>query len=335
MENKDDIEQEAIARELIERAEAVKLGIHSFIVVLINTIKKQRDKASILGISTFNSQTLIPELEEYLTRIEQSIEETKQKVAKNQSGVEYEKLLTLLENYKLAGKILLGELDRLSSYQENSKKDLKRTLDSKVQNIIYKTEYDRLSKEKRFLIYKPETFMDRILGKTRLREARIRNIDARMKRAEARKKTVNPIRRVEDMLKDLYEYVEDFNNGILTEEMQRIEAAIRKNFDRVKPRNEIMSEEADNHKRGLQVSTVKRRKLFWLKNWREAKRLDEETNELNQEEQGVSSNKEENYHQKLTEIYGEIKKTLSCIESLVASKEGELTIERSAVVPEQ
>lgn len=339
MRSKVGIEQEPISVTLIKEAEAVSTGVKFFILALIKNIERQRNKASKFGIKTFNFQTLTPKLEECLENIQQSIEEMKQKVKGNQLGSEDKDLLTLQKNYECAKKETMRLSDLLVDYNENSKKDLKRTLDTKVQEMIYKTECDKLRGERKFLIFKPESFMDRILGRTRLRDARIRNIDVRIKRAEARKKIVNSIRRVEEMLKDMYTCVDDCNNGVLTDEMQEIEDAIRQIFDRVKTREEIMSEKVDNARKGLQVTTNKRKNLSWMKNWKEARRLDKETDELEQENQNITDNRadEENPYGILTQIYNEINTRLGNIEKLIAvrGRESELKIDKSLKILEQ
>lgn len=321
-------------KELLEIIKVVEFHVENIIKILKLRIERQRERANVLGIKKiFDSQELLPDLEDDLTQIKQSMGKMKKRIEAEQLNDAEQELASILEKYKQASKKIEKDLyDCLESYHEFSKKDLRIALDTMVREAVYKIEYDRLSKEKKFLTFKPYTLIDRLLGELRMRKAKVGNLAARIKRAEIKRKKVSSTRRVEDMLRDMYECAEEYNDGLLTDEMQRIENGIRQIFKDVLPRKKMMTT-----KKGSQSLVVSQKKelALWARKRKEANKLDEETKRIEaQNEENEKDTQEESPAKMLTQAYAQIKSLLNEINILVQGEERERSTHRKPPEPE-
>lgn len=338
--------QQAILDRLYEKIEELKnitnqdstfirQSLLNNIANIIQRIYKYRDMSKNLGIQTFNSQVLEYELND---RVGQIGEELKKKIAEKDPDMEYELLGELVKRYGNAKEMLVEFPDLLQGYDENSMLDIKINLNRKIQEMIYRTKINRLNYERNSALSEKDTFLNRILGKTKLKQARIRNAETKMKCANFVRKCANPQNSVKKMLYEMYECAYQYNNGMLTKEMIETERAIRSVFGNL-PTPQILEEtvlgRAKDQNQSLQMVT-KTSKIFNLSyNRQQTEMLDKETQMLDKELHTAKQQYQQTQGQvvtnNLTNIYCKYNNILNSIHTLVRieEKESQLSVNRN------
>lgn len=286
---------------------------------LFKTINKYRNISNTLGIETFNSQNLEYDIQARLGYITDGL---KEEVVEQNPNIEYGKLEDRLQNYEGAKDLLQEMPELLKSYDENSMADLKTNLNQKVQGIIYKTTFNRLNTEKQTALLQKDTFLNKLLGKTALKEAQIKNIEAKMEYAR-RKAEVSKTNRVREMLSEMYECAYKFNGGNLTPEMIEIEENIRKVFSNLPAKTSFEEQALSNQASELPVIVPKTKPFNWLRNGQEVKRLNNETLGINEEIENINVPVKQviNQNSNLTSIYSQYNSILEEVRGLVSIKD--------------
>lgn len=289
---------------------------------IIQHIHKYRDISNTLGIQTFNSQELEYELND---RVEQIGEELKKKITANDPNIEFELLGELAKRYGNAKQAISGISSFIQEYDENSMLDIKINLNRKIQEMIYRAKIYRLNSEKEVVLSNKATFLSKIFGSTKLKQAKVRNIETKMNYAAFVRDGANLQNSEKEMLYEIYECAYQYNGGVLTEEMLQIERAIRSIFGNL-PTQESIQETVlstlNIQNQGLQIPS-KISKIFNLfHNRRQTEALNNETqiieNELQlaaQSSQNVQT--QDQAIRNLTNIYSKYNSILNNVHTLV------------------
>lgn len=97
------MDNEEMKKELLEIIKVVEFHVENIINILKLRIKRER--VNLLGIKKiFNYQELLPELEDYLTQIKQSMGKMKKRIEAEQLNDAEQELASTLEKYKQASK---------------------------------------------------------------------------------------------------------------------------------------------------------------------------------------------------------------------------------------
>ncbi len=313
------LEQAVRQLELIveQKGEEIQGNTQSNVKSIVHTIQKYRNMANVLGIQTWNTQNLEQQLQEKMKKItagvqtkndKQQIEETYQNLSDR--GLHYEKAQELVKT--------MPEMQK--SYEETSWLELKEVLNDKVQKMIYQTTCTRLNEQKKLAISQKDNFLNKLLGQTPLKYAKVENIEAQMRYAAKKMQIANPQNSVRQMLADMYQCAYDINGGKLTPQMVQMERAMRSIFSNIPTQEELIQRASAKQKRGLPAKT--RKGLFsWVRNRQEAKRLDKETVMLNQQTNQIKGKPKMTASAKLTNLYGQYNQMLEKIGQAVTLPE--------------
>lgn len=293
---------------------------------LVGIVDKYRNISNTLGIKTFNSQNLEYDVN---SRKEDITEQLQKEVIEQDDNIRYGILLEMIQKHDNAQGLLQEMPELLKSYDENSMQDLKINLNKKVQDIIYRTASYRLNYEKQMQISQKDNLVSKLLGKTALKEAKIRNLEAKINYAGKIRETQNPSNSVRKMLYQMYECAYKYNGGNLTQEMIETEQSIRKVFSNLPDQNNLIEDALNTQLIGLPATTGKRGLFSWMKNGQEAKRLNGETLAINQEMQGmnISSNQMSDTNKTLTNLYSRFNNILENTRQLVSVKDRQQEIQ--------
>ena len=313
-------EVQNLKQNLGKSAEIIENGVQTNIGKLVKNIKWFRNASKTLGINTFNSQDLEGDLLQRVNNISEGLQE---EVIAEDKDKEYGIVAEKISKYDYAKDLLQEMPELLQSYNENSTIDLKNNLNEKVQGIIFETVCNNINNQKKILLSQKDTFLNRILGKTALKQAKLNNLDAKMNSEVENIKDNNPSNSVSKMLANMYECAYNYNGGNLTQKMQETEEAIRKVFNNLPSKEDLI--ENSNYSQVKDLMNVERKKgLFsFIGNIQEAKRLKEETSQLenNTEKKKKSSIKNTNIaingSAKLTSIYSKFNNVLDRVCSFV------------------
>lgn len=289
---------------------------------IIQHIHKYRDISNALGIQTFNSQALEYELND---RVEQIGEELKKKITANDPNIEFELLGELAKRYGNAKQEISGISSFIQEYDENSMLDIKINLNRKIQEMIYRAKIYRLNSEKEVVLSNKATFLSKIFGSTKLKQAKVRNIETKMNYAAFVREGANPQNSEKEMLYEIYECAYQYNGGVLTEEMLQIERAIRSIFGNL-PTQESIQETVlstlNIQNQGLQIPS-KISKIFNLfHNRRQTEALNNETQIIENELQlavqpSQNGQTQDQTIRNLTNIYSKYNSILNNVHTLV------------------
>lgn len=291
---------------------------------IIQHIHKYRDISNALGIQTFNSQALEGELND---RVEQIGEELKKKIIANDPNIEFELLGELSKKYGNAKEMLVEFPDFLQGYDENSVLDIKINLNRKIQEMIYRIKVDKLNYERNSALSEKDTFLNKILGRTKLKQAKVRNAETKMNYAAFTRECANQQNSEEEMLYEIYECAYQYNGGTLTEEMLQTEGAIRSVFGNL-PTVQMLQEKAlstlNIQSQGLQLPSKVGRIFSVFSNRKQIEQLNNETQIIKNELQLLVQQPRENSQtqgqvitKNLTNIYSKYNSILNNIYTLV------------------
>lgn len=170
----------------------------------------------------------------------------------------------------------------LEKFDEEGFKEIKYNLNRNVQELIYKQEMRKLQMEKDETLQEKQSIFEKIFVGSKLKDAKLQNIESKMQLARREKEIRNPDNRVREMLQDIYNCAYKNFNGQLTLEMEEIVRSIRKNFQNI-PTEPALRENAikANEVKALIVVENKKRDIF-KKN--EIKDIQAETDKLNSKE---------------------------------------------------
>ena len=295
---------------------------------IIQNIHKYRDISNALGIHTFNSQALEYELND---RVEQIGEELK-KIVANEPNIEFELLGELAKRYGNAKQEISGISNFIQEYDENSMLDIKISLNRKIQEMIYRVKIGRLNFEKDSISNK-DTFLGKIFGSTKLKQAKIRNVETKMSYAAFVREGANPQNSEEEMLYEVYECAYQYNGGALTEEMLQTERAIRSIFRNL-PTSQMLQERVlstlNIQNQGLQIPSKISKIFNVFHNRRQTEALNNETqiieNELHLIGQQTIQNGQTQGQvitRNLTNIYSKYNNALNNVYTLVKIEDRE------------
>lgn len=287
---------------------------------IIQHIHKYRDISNTLGIQTFNSQELEYELND---RVEQIGEELKKKITANDPNIEFELLGELAKRYGNAKQAISGISSFIQEYDENSMLDIKINLNRKIQEMIYRAKIYRLNSEKEVVLSNKATFLSKIFGSTKLKQAKVRNIETKMNYAAFVRDGANPQNSEKEMLYEIYECAYQYNGGVLTEEMLQIERAIRSifgNLPALESLQETVLSTLNIQNQGLQIPS----KIFNVfNNRRQTEALNNETQIIENELQLAAQPSQSGQTQgqvitrNLTNIYSKYNSILNNVHTLV------------------
>lgn len=320
----------------------IRQSLLNNIANIMQRIYKYRDISKILEIQTFNSQALEYELND---KVEQIGEELKKKITANDPNMEFELLEELAKKYGNAKEMLVEFPGFLQGYDENSMLDIKINLNRKVQEMIYRTKINRLNYESNSALSEKDTFLNKILGKTKLKQAKVRNIETKMNYAAFAREYANPQNSENQMLYEIYECAYQYNGGVLTEEMLQTERAIRSIFGNL-PTSQMLQETVlstlNIQNQGLQIPSKVSKIFNVFRNRRQIENLNSETqiieNELQLAKQQPIQNSQTQGQvvtQKLTNIYLKYNNILNSIHTVVKIEEKESQLSTDREVEEE
>lgn len=300
----------------IKDSQRTREGVDANISEFLGIIQKYKDMSETLGLKTFNTRNVRNNIDEKWQKIQQNkVEEDAEKISEEQC-----------ENLKNQDEEIVEKLaqtpDLLKKYDQISMMDLKLKLSEKVQNIICKATYNNLENERKAVALSKDTLLNRILGKTRLKKEKIKNIEQKMFYASQKEKTGISLD-VRQMIESLYEYALQYNNGNLTQEMVNIEKAIRETFGNIEnlpSQEELATKIQQVQNRWLPVKRNQSRFSF-LQNRREAKRLQEESKNIYEKTKAMDRKSkiqdDLGVERGLINIYGKYNRILGEIEKIV------------------
>lgn len=323
------LEVEKLRKEL----EAIVSGvdIEKEIQEFIKIINYYKDMAQKLGVKTYNTQSLDGDLR---TRLQNILKVMNAEIEGNNLDTQYKNLDGIRKNYN-AARDEVNQLNSLSNeYEEQSLQDLKIQLNQKIQEVIYRIESKGLRAERQTLLFQEDNLLNRLLGRTALKDAKVRNINARLTRAQNKKNTAYTTKSVTQMLEDMYECAYNFNNGERTQEMIGIEQAIRSAFNDIDiPSTQDLREKIYSKQRTGLPSVTKKNIFSWHNYRREARQLNQETDNIDRQNKETISERDLKAtgkpETKLTSIYVRFNEILSRIEKLVSIEKEEKDIQQT------
>lgn len=236
-------EQERLAKLELEVAELksqipldlqeMKQNLEQYMGILDKRIEVLKNSASDLGVSNFNIVSSGAELKELKERVMQEIDKSSELCSDDGEKTKDERHDELAEYKSRISKVkeMIGDLPELTKmYKEASAQDIKYNLNQKVQDLIYRSTIVRLQMQKSDVIDEKSNFVKRLLGIEKLKASKLNNIDAKIRLASVQRTTNNPENSVNEMLQEIYDCAYKYYGGELTEEMQSMEEAIRRNF---------------------------------------------------------------------------------------------------------
>lgn len=277
-------------------------------------IEMYREMSKILGIKTFNSSNLEDDLQIRGAKVIESLEK---EINENNFDKKHQMMEEKIYRYEISKQLLQQIPGLLKDYAKNSILNLKYNVGKKAQEIIYKTAYERLNNERQMLLSQKDSLLNKLLGKTRVNNAKINNIEAKIAYITKKRDIRNLSSNIEEILCDMYECAHTFNDGNLTIEMAELENAIRQVFKSVPDKEALLQKIIRNN---LPVP-VKNKGIFsWISNMRETKRLNNETILINQNKDNlvISKNQEQNSNINLTTIYSKFSSILENVRQLIS-----------------
>lgn len=318
---------------LRKELEAIVSGvdIEKEIQEFIKIINYYKDMAQKLGVKTYNTQSLDGDLR---TRLQNILKVMNAEIEGNNLDTQYKNLDGIRTNYN-AARDEVNQLNSLSKeYEEQSLQDLKIQLNQKIQEVIYRIESKGLRAERQTLLFQEDNLLNRLLGRTALKNAKVRNINARLTRAQNKKNTAYTTKSVTQMLEDMYECAYNFNNEERTQEMIGIEQAIRSAFNDIDiPSTQDLREKIYRKQRTGLPSVTKKNIFSWHNYRREARQLNQETDSIDRQNKETISERDLKAtgkpETKLTSIYVRFNEILSRIEELVSIEKEEKDIQQT------
>lgn len=223
--------REKVRTELNQQLENLENTLDFNIEQLIKNANRYQEEAEELGVSY--TQSIPNKLLEMVELIKQELEKRKNFESKE----EY----TVLRNEKQKLEEIEREIKALpsmiSSHERQSRQEIKFHLNLQVREMIYKTRKQRLEKEKNTILQKKDTILQRIIGRNRIKEAELKNVEARLELAENDFKTMNPENKEEEMLKNIYACA--YEKGEFTQEMEDMIGKIRSHFNNLPNEQEL------------------------------------------------------------------------------------------------
>lgn len=193
----------------------------------------------------------------------------------------YENLVSTRTNIEVTDLNISGLLDIVNEYDNQATAEIKEALNKKVQDMIYRHEMESLNNRKNEILNRKQTIFQKIFHGTKLQDAQIENIDAKMKLAEYKKDTANPDNRVRVMLQDIYDCAYRNYNGKLTDEMLSIIGSIGASFDNLPTVEELRTRAEE--KVGIKALALPEKSRKKLSQKEQINALQNETQSINKE----------------------------------------------------
>ena len=118
----------------------------------------------------------------------------------------------------------------INEYDTQSFSEIKARLNDRVKALIEATILNSMHHERSYVEGQKNSILHKILGRNKLKDARLKNIDARLELALAQNDKSNPENSVRVMLYEMYKCAVKYTGGSLSQGMQDLESAIRENF---------------------------------------------------------------------------------------------------------
>jgi len=297
------------------KKQEITSNIEDFNKKMKEIVEQNRKMAMSLGIQTFNTKYDIS------SGINGPSREIINLVTQGMQG----HLETVLEKYDITYTLTQNEFPQLqNAYKEASFAEIKAKLNERIKAIIQSGIYSRFDEERKQVEQQKDTILQRLLGRNKLKRARLDNIDARLNFALSLNMASNPENSVRKMLQNMYDYAFKYNGGVLTPEMQEIEDAIRKNFridGRQLTEQDELKRKAIENATGENMPDIQRNvpRIFrWNYQKKETRRLDDETRKLYAQTSAINTkssqkNSAQRTEEKVGGVYARISDTLDSI----------------------
>lgn len=124
-------------------------------------------------------------------------------------------------------KILLGDGTIKTDYNTQLKEWFEKSFDIKVQELIKNSKILRLKQERSQVESEKISIIGKLLGKGKLKQTRLENIDLKVQLLMSENKSYKPTYSLEDSLSDLYSYVRCELGENFTTEMREFLTVIK------------------------------------------------------------------------------------------------------------
>lgn len=234
-----------------------------------------------LGVKTYNTNETTQNLEWKFSQLINGLEyERNRKIRKlRKKENEYNKLIGQEKRIDEIQESLREILELLELYKEDSIEEIKRGLNKRVQDTIYKDECFALEVARRKVLDEKETIFQKILCRNDLKDERLNNINEKMLLASIQMQLRNPSNSIDEMLKGIYECAYKYYEGTLTNEMKNVVSLIRDTYIGIMPEKDLRQEaKIEAESKYLVVTPIKKRsKLFGIFNRKQVKEVRKNT----------------------------------------------------------
>lgn len=288
-----------------------------------------------LEINCFNNKSIEEEL---VSKFNQTIEEIRKrenesKEDKQESKDEEYAKVKDYENTVEEVKRMIGQLSDLSkSYDSESENELKSNLNKKVNELIYKSEYHSLQEKRESISEEKETIFQKLFKRNDLKDAKLRNIDAKMRLSFYERQVRNPENSIENMLQGIYDCAYKHYGGNLTDDMRNTVESIVENLRVSMTEGELIEQAKANSNTGtlLVVKNKKPSRIFGIFNKKEIQIIEQDTIQVQNKEtiarRHASDKNVFEEGSKLHRKYFEIQNTLSNIRKQIRIENNDMDV---------
>ena len=173
-------------------------------------------------------------------------EEQQDEKGKNDIPNLYNQYQKLLEQQQQLTEIkqMMKEFPRyIAEHDKQSFQEIRENLNTKIQDMITRIKLEKMQAEKEQVLRQKDSWLQRILYGTTLKEEKITNIDFKMECERKQSKRRNPQNSISIMMENLYDCSAEDLNGQFSPEMENMIYAIRRNFDNL-PNEEMLAQQA-------------------------------------------------------------------------------------------
>ena len=179
--------------------------------ISVNLAEKMKLKYSIEKVSDTNIHQDIVKINENMKKINAKVQKSDDELQLNKTSKKLEELEDLTNDNSIK-----------TEHTSVIKESFEKSFDSKIQELIKSSKISVLKKEKTELQEEKYTFFEKLLGKEKLKNAKIDNIDLKMQLLTDETSTKKLKHSLEDSLSDLYAYSECELGRDLTSEMKQL-----------------------------------------------------------------------------------------------------------------
>jgi len=137
-------------------------------------------------------------------------------------------------------------------------------MNKKVNELIYKSEYHSLQEKRESISEEKETIFQKLFKRNDLKDAKLRNIDAKMRLSFYERQVRNPENSIENMLQGIYDCAYKHYGGNLTDDMRNTVESIVENLRVSMTEGELIEQAKANSNTGTLL--VVHRKYFEIQN---------------------------------------------------------------------